>query len=79
MGAGNLYLHVWVGISSLVNGGEEMPSVVLLWGAEQLGKPAQWLCASLVHGREVKVCIFVSGQGGVLGLFALRRAGVRGK
>lgn len=62
-----------------MNGGEERPSVALLQGAEELGKPIEWLCASPLHGREGKVCTFLSCQGGVLGLFTLGRDGVRGE
>lgn len=67
-----------VGVCSLVNGGKEMSSVALLWGEEELGKPAEWLRASLPHGREVQVCTSLC-WGGVLGLFTLGRAGVRGR
>lgn len=59
--------------------GKEMPSAALLWGVEELGKPTQWLCASLPHGRKVQVCTFLSWWGGVLGLFILGRAGVKGR
>lgn len=53
-----------VGVCSLVNGGKEMSSVALLWGEEELGKPAEWLRASLPHGREVQVCTSLCWGGG---------------
>lgn len=46
-----------VGVRSLVNGSKEMPSVALLWGVEELGKPAHWLHASLLHGRNAGLYI----------------------
>lgn len=45
--------------------GEEgrMPFVTLLQDTEELDKPAQWLCASPLHGRGAQVCTSVSCAG----------------
>lgn len=43
-----------------------MPFVTLLQDTEELKKLAQWLCASLLHGKGAQVCI--------LSLFTLGRA-----
>lgn len=54
-----------------------MPFVTLLQDTEELKKLAQWLCASLLHGKGAQVCTFVcvgGGGRGILSLFTLGRA-----
>lgn len=54
-----------------------LPSVPLLWGAEKLGKPTKWLCASLLHGKRTTDLFISRLWGWVLRLFTLERAEVR--
>lgn len=73
-----------VGVCSLAIGGwGRMPSVALLWGAEELGELAQWPRASPPHEREAQVCTSLScaekgpgslhqGWGGGIGLSPLQ-------